>query len=238
MIKNCPNCGLPLPPYATVCPVCGTKTNFQVKSEPERINETIKNSFLKKHNVKLGPWDFALILICNIAFVMIILNLILGGICWFYYPVVILFSGYCLSFSAASKNIKRFITRYRNSIIIINLIITVCNLIVSAVEKSPDLWAYEFFIPSNLLIANTVMIILLFFSDTSIFKVMFSVFTFSFQSFILFVLLLVGVLGLSQISRILIILAFGINFISFVNLILIYFFKYRNKILDDFKLWE
>ena len=238
MIKNCPNCGLPLPPYMKECPACGSKTNFQAKSEPEQIKDTVKNSFLKKHNVKLGPWDFALILICNIALVMIIINLILGGICWFYYPVVVLFSGYCLSFSAASKNIKRFITRYRNSVIIINLILTICNAIVLLAENKANLWAFEYFIPCNLLIANTVMVILLFFSDASIFKVICSVFTFNFQSLTLFVLLLAGVLGLSQFSRILIILAFGINFITFINLILLYFFKYRNKIVDDFKLWE
>ena len=238
MIKNCPNCGLPLPPYVGVCPACGAKTNFQNKEETGRIDETVKSSFLKKHNVKLGGWDIALILICNIAFVMIILNMILGGTCWFYYPVIVLFAGYCLSFSAASKNVKRFITRYRNSVIIINLIITICNLIATVVTHETDLWAYEFFIPSNLLLANVVMVILLIFSDTSIFKVMFSIFTFSFQSFTLFVLLLAGVLGLSQLSRILIILAFGINFITLVNLIFLYFFKYRNKIVDDFKLWE
>lgn len=237
MIKNCPNCGLPLPPYVSVCPACGMETHFQDKPG-EKLDGALKSAFLKKHNIRLGGWDIALILICNISFIMMILNLILGGVCWFYYPVVVLFSGYCLSFSAASGNIKRFVTRYRNSIIIINLIITICNLMVSVIDKSPNIWAYEYFIPSNLLLANTVMLTLLFFSDTSIFKVMFSVFTFSFQSFILFVLLLVGVLGLSQISRILIILAFGINFISCVNLVLLYFFKYRNKILDDFKLWE
>ena len=82
------------------------------------------------------------------------------------------------------------------------------------------------------------MLVLLICSDTSIFKVICSIFTFSFQSLTLFVLLLAGVLGLSQLSRILIILAFGINFITFINLILLYFFKYRNKIVDDFKLWE
>lgn len=237
MIKNCPNCGLPLPPYITECPACGGKTHFQ-DSPTETLNNTVKSSFLKKHNIKMGAWDIALIMVCNVAFILTILNVILGGTCWFYYPVVVLFAGYCLSFTAASKNIKRFVTRYRNSVIIINLIITICNFIVSLIYKSVNIWAFEYFIPSNLLIANTVMIVLLFFSDTSIFKVMFSVFTFSFQSFILFVLLLVGILGLSQISRILIILAFGINFISCINLILIYFFKYRNKILDDFKLWE
>ncbi len=206
------------------------------------INKTdnSKSVFVTFNNIKMTPWEVAFILICNIAFVLTLVNILVGGACWCHYPVLALFVCYFFAFACASKSLKRFLTRYRNAVFITNIIAGIYNIIYNAMTQGSNLnWALDYFVPINLIVACTVMLMMMLIPNVSIRNVMFSAIILLVQSIIQFLLFAFNLTGNSgRVSVILISVAFGVNLITVINYVFIYFIKCRNVVFDKFRLWE
>ena len=233
-IKKCPKCGLPVGGLYSVCPKCGTNVNLVSEEEESRSIHKV----LRLGNVKIGAWELAFIFVCNIAVVLVLINVILGGVGWCHYPVCGLFLAYFFVFASASGSVRRFFTRFRNTILIFNFVVGVFNLVYRVLHLNTMDWAFDYFIPVSLIVCCTVMLLLLIHPDIKIRSVLFSIALLFVQSIIQLLLMVFGVTAGGHIQMILVAVAFGVNLLSLLNLMFIYFIKFRNQVADTFHLWE
>ena len=231
VIKNCPKCGLPVNGMVT-CPLCGTVVNGGTSREKAEKHLT------KLKNTRITKWEIALIIILNLSFIAVAVNLIIGSPSWFQYPVISMLALYFISFTVALKTVNKFITRYRNTVLAIDLMLALSTVFANILNKTAYVFAFEYFIPVNLMLANLAMLVILIFFDVPIHRILVAASTFAAQSFILFVLMLFGQFGAEILPRTLIIVSFGINILTVINLAIIYAIKFRNQIFDGIHFWE
>ena len=235
-LKKCPNCGIPIPGY-DVCPVCGTVVESQTQQrEKSNISNIVHDN--KDRDIKLSAWEIALILICNVSLILIVVNSVVGGDGWFFYPVVVMFLVYSISFTANAGNVPRFLTRYRNTVFIFNLVLVLCSLLCSSLNGRAILWPFNYFVPCNLIVANIVCTILLTKKNIGTKSVLFASLIFFMQSLVQMLLLAFGVIGVDNLVKILIYVSFGVNLITIINLVILYVLKFKNDISETFKFWE
>ncbi len=245
-IKKCPNCGLPVGGL-NVCPACGTRLDEGVdesenqffyasgnQDKTKKIIEEHKNTLSK---IRLSVWDICFIAICNVAVVLMLINGILGGECWCGIPVFALFGGYFFAFAVAAGSLKRFLTRYRNAVLVLNLIAGILFAVYRFCGKNDFDWV-NYFVPINILSSCIVMLFLLLGKNIQLKNVMISSVFILGQSILQFLLMLVGISALGTVQRILSSCAFGVNFLTVINLSFLYFIKYRNVISEKFRFWE
>lgn len=223
MIK-CNNCGVLNSENGEYCCNCGTKL-------PKPV-------MVKLGGFKFSIFDIIFIIICNISFVLVVINLIVGGECWCHYPVIGLYFIYFIAFSCAARTTKRFLTRYRNTVMMMNFICGVFALICNALHTGNTFWVYDYFIPCNIIAACLVMVLLLIRKDIYMRNVLISVFMLSFQSLVQFIFMLCKLTAQGNVSQILSSVAFGLNVITLVNLIFLYIIKYKNNVVEKFRIWE
>lgn len=237
-IRKCPNCGLPVG-NLSVCPACGK----QVKEEPE--NSESKESYKGKvktllniGNVRLGIWDVLFLIVCNISVVLVIVNVAVGGMYWSPYPVLALNLIYFISFALASKSFKKFLTRYRNAVFILNALAAIFRLAALAFSGQSVAWLFDYFVPVNLIVACITLTSIAAARNVSMRSVLFSFVILFPQSAVQFILALLKVTAESKLALVLICIAFGLNLVSIINFIIIYLAKYRNRVFETFRLWE
>lgn len=241
-MKKCPNCGLPVAGMQ-VCPVCGTRIPYgnEQKSGDTQFFSGAKQkakSAMPNEKIRLGAWDVAFIILCNVSLVCSLINLIMGGICWCHYPVCLSFSAYFIAFACASGSLKKFLTRYRNAVLVLNIIYGLFNLVCNAAGQGNLSWAFDYFIPVNLLVANTVILCLIPCQSVPGRNITITAVMLLSQSVLQFVLMAIGLTAIDKLPRILVSCAFGVNLITSINLIFLYFVKYRNVVVEKFRLWE
>lgn len=256
-IRKCPNCGLPIAGL-TVCPGCGYNAGAEAprrdfgsgqfrQESPQRVQaEEVREkakAYAEKTKVHLTVWDILFLILCNVSIVLIVVNASIGGIFWSPYAVLGLIATYFFAFSCASKTWRRFLTRFRNMILVLNLATILFELIALAFSAAERQFATEFlslFIPCATLLASCAILCFLASKDVPVRSVLLSL-----------VLLLPCVLiqlifsyvpipytsGL-KVYTVLIWTAFGVTLVSIVNLVIIYFVKYRDKVVETFRFWE
>lgn len=223
-MKRCPNCKQVMSEDCDFCPECGTKM-------PKHTSVTLGN-------MRFTFWDIAFILVCNFSFVLIIVNVIVGGECWCHYPVLGMFAAYFLAFSCAAHTAKRFLTRFRNTIISLNFISGVFALICNSLGTGNTFWVFDYYIPISIIVACTTMLFLLLSREIYMRHVLLSILMLFVQSLTQFILMLCHVTANAYAPQILVSVAFGINVISLVNLVFLYMIKYKNHVVEKFRLWE
>lgn len=260
-LRKCPRCGLPVAGMR-ICPNCGTDVDahynsaYRSNGNANNTNNTTnfngfnvsndnsdqknaKRSAIIFHQLRMTPWEVAFILICNMAFALTLINVLMGGPCWCHYPVLIMFVTYFFSFACASGSLKKFLTRYRNAVFITNIIAGIYNVIYNSLSVENVNWVLDYFVPINLIVACTVMLSLLFVPTISMRNVLFSTLILMLQSIIQFILMVAGVTGHSgRVSHILISVAFGVNVMTVLNIAFLYVIKAKNMVVDQFRLWE
>lgn len=245
-MKKCPNCGLPVGSLE-VCPMCGTNLRSENdKGSENRFYESGSDNnqtrtgvrYCAFSKIRLSVWDICFIAVCNVSVVLMLINAILGGDCWCGIPVFALFGSFFFAFAAAAGSLKKFLTRYRNAVLILNLIAGILFAVYRICGKADFDWTLNYFIPINLLLSCMIMLSLLFCKNIQVKTVMLSSFLVLFQSISQFLLMLFGISAANEISRILAACAFGVNFLTTINLAFLYFIKYRNVITDQFRFWE
>lgn len=240
-IRKCPSCGLPVAGLS-VCPVCGRRLDPEPEARPKSDGpeQFFSDGESVKKAVRPTGWDMAFIIICNLSFVAILVNAIVGGPCWCHYPVFGMFSLFFILFSCFSGSFRRFLTRYRNSVLFLNLLAGIFQIVCNAAypEQGGFNWAFDYFIPINILVACIVELSVMPFKKVLMRNIIFSVFMFLGQSIIQFCLMLFGVTASEYIPRILVISAFGVNLITALNLVFLYFIKYRDMAIEKFRFWE
>ncbi|MGN0818879.1 MAG: hypothetical protein ACI4M6_00580 [Christensenellaceae bacterium] len=254
-IRKCPRCGLPVA-NIKICPNCGTDVdawysrtyNFNNNdanvngfhsANAQNVSNKPKKNYVVFNHLRMTPWEVAFILICNMAFVLTLINVLIGGPCWCHYPVLAMYVAYFFSFACASGSLKKFLTRYRNAVFITNIIAGVYNVIYNSLSVGNINWVLDYFVPVNLIIACTVMLSMLFVPTVSMRNVLFSTLILMIQSVIQFILMAVGLTGHSgRVSHILISVAFGVNVMTVLNIAFLYVIKARNMVVDQFRLWE
>lgn len=223
-MNRCPNCGHIISDDYEYCTECGAKI-------PKR--ETVKVG-----NLRFTFWDIAFIFICNLSFVLIIVNVIIGGQCWCLYPVLGMFTAYFIAFSCAARSAKKFLTRYRNTVIFLNFIAGAFALICNSLNAGNTEWIFSYFIPINIIVACTVMLFMLLNRNVYMRNVLLSILMLFVQSLTQFILMLAHVTANGHVPQILVSIAFGMNVISVVNLVFLYLIRYKNHVVDKFRLWE
>lgn len=242
-IKKCPSCGLPVAGLS-VCPMCGRRLDQDEsrRPEPNGAEQFFSDGESVRKAVRPTGWDMAFIIICNLSFVAILVNAIVGGPGWCHYPVFGLFTVYFILFSCFSGSFRRFLTRYRNSVLFLNLLAGIFQIVCKAAYPGQEEfnWAFDYFIPINILVACIVELSVMPFQKTLMRNIIFSVFMFLGQSIIQFCLMLFGVTVTpdSYVPKILVISAFGVNLITALNLVFLYFIKYRDMAIEKFRFWE
>lgn len=241
-IRKCPKCGLPVGNFYSACPKCGAaiveKGSERSAEESMRTRKERAKKLLQIGNIRIGAWELAFILVCNVAIVLVLVNAILGGVPWCHYPVYALFVAYFLAFACVSGNIRRFLTRYRNGILVTNFIAGVFQLVYRAIGCGGMEWAFDYFIPINLIAGCTIILLLLLHPDIRVRSVLFSIAILFVQNFIQLLLMAFGITADGRVSVILVTVAFGINLISLIDLIFIYLVKCRNQVVETFRFWE
>lgn len=235
-MKKCPKCGMPVGGLS-VCPSCGadcSQTNTQYV--PQEV-ASFANTF-SKTKVRLSVWEVLFIIVCNIAVVLALVNSIMGGQVWCGIPVMAIYTVYFFAFASTSGSAKRFLARYRNAVLVLNIVSALFNAVNLINKENYFGWAFNYFIPCNLLLACLVMLCLLPCKDVPVRNVLLSSVLLLPQSVIQFVVMLCGWTATEQLPRILCSCAFGVNFLTTVNLAFLYFNKYRNVIVEKFRLWE
>lgn len=237
-IRKCPNCGLPIG-NLNVCPACGKEVmedseNMDCKAEYKGKVKTLLNI----GNVRLGVWDVLFLIVCNLSVVLVIVNVAVGGFYWSPYPVLALNLIYFISFALASKSFKKFLTRYRNAVFVLNALAAIFRLAALAFKGQSVLWLYDYFVPVNIIVACITLTGIAAAQNVSMRSVLFSFVILFPQSAVQFILALCGVTAESKLALVLICVAFGLNLVSIINFIIIYLAKYRNRVFETFRLWE
>lgn len=242
-LRRCRNCGLPIGGL-NVCPACGAKaeneSDFDNRSGSFKDDAEIKDvaKRFKVGAIVLSAWDIAFIVLCNVSLVAILINAVTGGQAWCAYPVIGAFTVYFFAFACASKTAGRFLTRYRNAVLFMNLACGIFGIIFSA-NGSVDLsWTFDYFIPINIFVACNVMLCWIPTKKIPMRNILISSAMIMSQSIVQLILMLAGVTATGQIARILVYSAFGVNALTTINLTFFYFIKYRNAIVEKFKFWE
>ena len=241
-MKKCPNCGKVVDNDAVRCS-CGANVSDAPQTN-EDVTVTTAPSSTKRGKYQMTMWDVLLLIICNISVTVIIVNVILGPAYWCHYVVLGLFGTYFLAFAIASRSIKKFLSRYRNAVLLLNFIAGMFGLFLPGNEMK---WANNYFIPCNLILAGFVFLLLLFHKDISARTVIFSTVFLLLQSTTQLILFgfkqigyqsVDGVLQLMKVPQILIILAFTLNLMTLINIIFLYVTKFKNSVVEKFRWWE
>lgn len=262
-IKKCPVCGLPVAGYLR-CPTCGADTNMtdeQVYGGSFAADETASSSTTtattayekpkfepkKKRRVptlnlgifRLTLWDLGFILMCNASLISIIVNAIVGGYCWSYWVTFGSFAAFFIAFASAAGTAKKFLSRYRNGIFLINLICSAFRLVLN-IKGSPEAeWLTNYFVPCNVMVSCIVFTVLLAFRISPR-KIIGAVASLLPQSTIQFVLYLLpnhwewATFTGGIVSEIFVIVAFGLVIFTLINVTILYFAKLKNKIFEFF----
>lgn len=225
-MKICPKCGRVADEDAVRC-FCGTDLS-SIRKEEARTSSahTGVNMKITVGHYTLTIWDIVFILLCNLSFVLIIVDLLTGaGTPWSPYIVLGLYTVYFLAFACTAGSVKRFYSRYRNAVLLLNLIGGIFGLILKDMR-----WVNNYFIPCNGILAATAFLLMLFHKDISAKHVFWSTLLLLMENGIQFILFLCKVIGQTQVSKILIILALCLNLMILVNLAFLYFTRFRTHV--------
>ena len=191
---------------------------------------------LRLGDVSLSWQDFLFILIINLSIVSIIINALLASTgFWCHYPILTMFYGYAIACAGLSGSAKKFLSKFRLGIFILNLILIAASLIhYYASGKNPvALIAYEWVLPIILTVTLFVMFATMFFKTVTLLNLLLSTTLMLPQVTALFITVLINPDGMfSKASFILSIVNFALYIMVIANLSFLYFIKVKNK-LDD-----
>lgn len=218
-----------------------TQPRYSAQKKKEKAPFEIKFGIFR-----ITFWDLALLLVCNLSFLSIIINAVIGGFCWCPFVTLALFLGYYIASISASKDVKKFIKRYRTAVFFLNLISGIFSIAVRALKQPQMDWATDYFIPLNLIVTSILFLLLLFNKNMPMRSVVFSTSLLVPQSFTLLVFMIICQLvpsgwlgiGLDKVPQVLIILAFAINVLILVNILVLYIFKVKNKAVEKIRWWN
>ena len=247
-MKNCPNCGKLLEDDAVRC-ACGTHqfedaysvasvAELTEVSRPGENKETRDEKEIKRiereERYQLTPWNVIFVFICNLSATLVVIDVLTKGIPWSYFVVPALIFGYFVVFALSSRSAKKFFSRYRNGVLILN---TVCGILCFILQDKEKL-ANNYFIPCNLIIAGIIFMLLLCSKEISSKTVFISMLLLTWQSFVQFFLLMFRITDTPTISIILISLAFLLNLNGSISTFVLFAKKFRRKKSEKFCWWE
>lgn len=238
----------------------GGQTQTAYEENPYRAENGLHAQPQKKEEKKEGKppfeirfgifritlWDLALLLVCNLSFLAIILNAVIGGYAWCPFVVLSLFLAYYIVQISTAKEVKKFLKRYRTAVFFLNLFSGIFSIVLRALKQPQMNWATDYFIPINLILAGVVFLLLLINKNMPMRRVVFSTSLLIPQSLILLILMIICNLvpggwlgiGVSKAPRVFIILAFATNVLSLANLLVLYIFKVKNKAVEKIRWWN
>ncbi len=236
-VRKCSKCGMPIG-NLRVCPSCGEKVQDEYCSIENQSRDFVEKTMKKEAKLRMNGWDIGIIVLANLSLIAVIINLILGGEFICRYPILGMFFIYFMCFTCASKSFSKFVTRFRNTIFILNCIVIVFAIIIKLIAPLSSFWDINFYAPISLIFANTLLVCFLAVKKVSFTSVLYSVLIFLSQSISLLIILLIGITNPSVASRILIISAFGVNVLTVVNMFLLKNIKFKHQINERFNWWE
>lgn len=236
-VKKCSKCGMPVG-NLQICPSCGARVQNDYSRVENQPIDFFEDDIKKDGKLKMNSWDIGIIILSNLSLIAIIINLILGGEFICRYPILGMFFLYFMCFTFTSKSFSKFVTRFRNTIFILNFIVIVFAIIIKLIAPLSSFWDINYYAPISLIFANTLLVSLLAVKKVSFISVLYSVLIFLSQSISLLIILLIGITNPSIVSRILIISAFGINVLTVANMFLLKNIKFRHQVQERFNWWE
>ena len=222
-MKICPKCGRVAEDDAVRC-FCGTDLG-SIRKEKAKTSASGVNKRINVGYYSLTVWDIAFILLCNLSFVLIVVDLLTGKGAWCPYIILGLYCVYFLSFAFTADSVKQFHGRYRNAVLVLNLLAGIFGLAVNNMR-----WMNNYFIPCNSILAAVAFLLLLFHKDISAKHIFWSTLFLLLENGIQFFLFLGGYVGQTQVSKIFIILSLCLNLMLFVNMAFLYFTKFRSQV--------
>lgn len=193
---------------------------------------------LKLGNVRLSWTDFVFIIICNISIILILINAILHHTgFWCHYPIFIMLYSYVIFIASIAGQAKKFLSRLRNGLLIVNLLFSLTSLIYFIADDfNPDaLFPIEWIIPIILTVTLIIKLCSLFSGSVTLLNIITAAFFMLPQATILFVvaiinpLLINGEAMYSDFSFIISIVNFALYVMVIINLTFLYFIKVKNK---------
>ena len=194
---------------------------------------------LKLGNIRLSWTDFVFIIICNISLLLILINAILHHTgFWCQYPIFIMLYSYVIFIASIAGQAKKFLSRLRNGLLIVNLLFSLTSLIYFLADDfNPNaLIPIEWIIPIILSVTLIVKLCSLFFGSVTLLNIITAAAFMLPQATILFIVAIInplltnGEAMYSDFSFIISIVNFALYVMVIVNLAFLYVIKVKNKI--------
>ena len=259
-VKICPTCGAKTDMTEEEVYGGSFHANEQTQDESSKQENSLNHQpqgFEKKKEQKapfefqfgifrLTLWDLALLLVWNLSILSVVINAVIGGFAWCPFVTLALFLGYYIAVLISVKDAKKFIKKYRTTVFMLNFLSGIFSIVLRAIGQKQMDWATDYFIPINLILTSLFFLLLLINKNMPMRSVVFSTCLLLPQSFTLLILATICYftpngwlgIGLEKAPQVLIILAFAINLLTIVNILVLYFFKVKNKALEKIRWWK
>lgn len=194
---------------------------------------------LKIGEVRLTWREFLFIAIANASVILIIINAIFHKTgFWCHYPILGMFYSYTVVYAALSGTVKKFLSKFRLGVFILNFVLIGASLIHYYVgeNKQSDLFLYNWVLPVILILTLCVIFSTMFFKSVSLLNVLLSSVLMLPQATALFVTALLSH-GPDKMfpnaSFVLTVITFALHIFVIVNLAFLYFVKVKNKLQGE-----
>lgn len=227
-VKRCQKCNSIIP-EGDVCPCCSTNIH-----EEENKGGYMKD--LPKHSSVV---NVCFLMAINVSFVLLMINAVLGKTLWAPYPIMGLL-GVCTIVNALfSKSVKKFVAKLRNGLLILQFVAWIVGavLIIANLSNAQLDWIFSYLTPVSSVIMILFIMVVTFIGKIDLKSVIGSLLLYLFVTavpivYLLFIKLthvtpMPDLTMPSQLAIIVMTSAFGVTFLSLVDIGYIYLTNYK-----------
>lgn len=194
--------------------------NDFVKPEPKTV---------RIGNIEVRLFDLIFIILCNLSFILIIINAIIRDTFWCHYPILAFFYVYTIAFAASAGYAKGFLARFRNGMFALNFLVSAAGTLYNLFNEVDNFFIFNWFLPISFIVTCIVMIVTTFFKTVKLSQLMLSLIIIFPQVLTLFIITLVGVTQADSTATILVSIAFALYIVVFIDCAFIYLLRFRNN---------
>ena len=195
--------------------------NDFIKPEPKMV---------RIGNIDVKVFDLIFIILCNLSFILIVLNAFIRDVFWCHYPILAMFYIYTIAFAASAGYAKGFLSRFRNGMFILNFLVSASGMLYNLFTEPDNFIIFHWFLPISFIVTCITMIVTAFFKTVKLSQLMISLVIVFPQVLTLFIITLVGVTAPTTLATILISIAFALYIVVFVDCAFIYILRFKNAI--------
>ncbi|MGN0819622.1 MAG: hypothetical protein ACI4M6_04390 [Christensenellaceae bacterium] len=227
-VKRCQKCNSIIPD-GDVCPCCSANVH----------EEEITGSYLKDLPKHSSLVNVCFLMAINVSFVLLMINAVTGKTLWAPYPIMVLLGLCALVNALCSKSIKKFVSKLRNGLFILQFVAWIVGavLIISKRNNTQLDWIFSYFTPLSSVAMILFIMVVTFLGKIDLKSVIGSLVLYLFVTAVpLLYLLFIKISQITpmpdlafpdQLAVIIMTSAFGVTFLSLVDIGYIYLTNYK-----------